>query len=269
MVKIGSVEIGSGLPKICLSVGGRTREEILAQTKKSDDLPVSLIEWRADHLGERGYEDVALQESILLGMKEITHKPIIYTLRTEEEGGRAGIKKRDYYSIIRDVITECSTDALDIEAFDQEQGYDGEKVEFLVNLAHDNDKKVILSNHEFQKTPPEEEILRRLMIMEKLGADIPKVAVMPREEKDVLILLEAARLAGEEALSTPFIALSMGELGQNSRVCGGSFGSAITFAAGESTNAPGQMGAEKLYACICAYYENNVQYSGTLKIRGK
>lgn len=258
VIQAGDVSIGEGMPKICLSVGGRNKDEILEQTKNALGKPVSLIEWRADHLLGHGYEDVALQCEILGAMKDITEKPIIYTLRTEDEGGRAGLKRREYYSIIRDVITDCDVAFIDIEAFDQEKGYDGEKVEFLVNLAHDNDKKVILSNHEFQKTPPEDEILRRLMIMEQLGADIPKIAVMPKDEKDVLVLLEAARLAGEEALSGPFIALSMGELGQTSRICGGSFGSAVTFASGETATAPGQMDVEKLHACICAYYENNI-----------
>lgn len=258
MIQIGNVEIGTGLPKICLSVGGRTVKDILEQAEKGNDLPVSLMEWRADFLADRGYEDIPFQKSIIKEMMEVTQKPIVYTLRSEEEGGMAKVKRREYYSIIRDIITETSAHAVDIEAFDQERGYDGEKVEFLVNLAHDNDKKVILSNHEFHKTPPEEEILRRLMIMEKLGGDIPKVAVMPKEEKDVLVLLEAARLAGEGAISKPFIALSMGELGQTSRVCGGSFGSAITFAAGASATAPGQMDAEKLHECICEYYRNNI-----------
>lgn len=258
IVKVGSVSIGQGMPKICLSLSGRTREDILLQVKEAVGKPADLIEWRADHLANAGYKDVLLQESILHEMKEISQIPIIYTLRTEEEGGRGRLKRRDYYGIIRDVITDCSTEAIDIEAFDQERGYDGEKVEFLVNLAHDNGKKVILSNHEFYETPPEEEILRRLIIMESLGADIPKIAVMPTEERDVLILLEAARLAEEEALSGPFIALSMGELGQTSRICGGSFGSAITFASGENTTAPGQMSAEKLHEYICAYYKNNI-----------
>lgn len=258
VVELGGMRIGEGLPKICLSVAGRTGEEILEQTRGSEGQPVDLIEWRADYLAGNGYEDIDFQIRILEEMKKITDKPIIYTLRTEEEGGSANLRRRDYYSIVREIIIRCSVEVVDIEAFDQEKGYDGEKVEFLVNLAHDNGKKVILSNHDFRKTPTEEEILRRLIIMEQLGADIPKMAVMPREERDVLVLLEAARLAGEEALTGPFVALSMGELGQVSRICGGSFGSAITFAAGSEETAPGQLGVQKLHECICAYYENAI-----------
>ena len=96
-----------------------------------------------------------------------------------------------------------------------------------------------------------------------VGADIPKIAVMPKEEQDVADLMEAARIMKEKYCRRPFIALSMGELGAKTRVCGGSFGSAVTFAGGGKaarmeTSAPGQMEAKKLKAYICDYYRDNV-----------
>jgi 3-dehydroquinate dehydratase len=46
----------------------------------------------------------------------------------------------------------------------------------------------------------------------------------------------------------------MGETGQTSRVCGGEFGSVITFAAGVKGTAPGQMEAGKLKQALDEYY---------------
>ena len=42
---------------------------------------------------------------------------------------------------------------------------------------------MIASNHDFQKTPPKEEIVSRLCFMQECGADIVKIAVMPQSKK--------------------------------------------------------------------------------------
>ena len=75
---------------------------------------------------------------------------------------------------------------------------------------------------------------------EKQGADIAKVAVMPKAQMDVLTLL-AATLAADNALRIPVITMSMGSMGAVSRLCGGAFGSAVTFAVGSGASAPGQI----------------------------
>ena len=50
---------------------------------------------------------------------------------------------------------------------------------------------MVVSNHDFEKTPSKEEIVARLQKMQELGADLPKIAVMPQCKKDVLTLLAA------------------------------------------------------------------------------
>ena len=113
----------------------------------------------------------------------------LYTLRTEEEGDN--LRRRDYYSIVREIIILCSVEVVDIEAFDR--WLRRRKVEFLVNLAHDKCKKVIFSNHDFRKIPDG----RKSSEDYHAGAvDGYSKMAMPREERDVLVLLEAARLAG-------------------------------------------------------------------------
>lgn len=42
----------------------------------------------------------------------------------------------------------------------------------LVEIAHQNGVKVIMSNHDFEKTPTSDEMMNRLEKMEVLGADI-------------------------------------------------------------------------------------------------
>ena len=63
---------------------------------------------------------------------------------------------------------------------------------------------------------------------------------MPRDRADVLTLLAATAQADAKA-RIPLISMSMGPLGAVTRMVGGVFGSALSFAVGAGSSAPGQM----------------------------
>ena len=116
----------------------------------------------------------------------------------------------------------------------------------VVETAHANGVKVIASNHDFHKTPAKEEIVSRLRKMQDLGADIPKIAVMPQNKKDVLTLLAATEEMTTNYADRPIITMSMAGTGVISRLCGEVFGSSMTFGAAKKASAPGQMGVNDL-----------------------
>ena len=68
---------------------------------------------------------------------------------------------------------------------------------------------------------------------------------MPKEERDVLNLLNATLMAREQ-LEIPIVTMSMGGIGTISRLCGESFGSALTFGCVGKASAPGQMELKQL-----------------------
>ena len=82
--------------------------------------------------------------------------------------------------------------------------------------------------------------------MQQMGADIPKIAVMPQNRKDVLTLLLATEEMTAEYADRPIITMSMSGTGLISRLCGEVFGSSCTFGAVGKVSAPGQMNAEDL-----------------------
>ena len=67
-------------------------------------------------------------------------------------------------------------DLVDVEAFTGD-----EVVKDIIEGAHAHDVKVVASNHDFDTTPDKDDIVGRLVKMQELGADIPKIAVMPRK----------------------------------------------------------------------------------------
>ena len=120
----------------------------------------------------------------------------------------------------------------------------------MVNVAREYGVKVVMSNHDFQKTPPQEEIVARLLKMERVGADISKIAVMPNNKKDVLTLLAATEEMATNYADRPIVTMSMSGTGVLSRLCGEVFGSAITFGAAGKASAPGQLEVGDLKAAL-------------------
>ena len=258
-VQIGTLTIGEGMPKICVGITGAAFDLVLDMHRGLLAEKADLLEWRTDYLLGGKYTDIEGINATLAKIAETDPRPVILTLRTESEGGQAALSAREYREIIRSYITESDAGIIDIEAFDKESAEGREIIAFLTALAHENGKLVILSNHDFNMTPSAKEILQRLQMMQDMGADIPKVAYMPQSEEDVHTLLLAAAEA-EEQLEVPFIALSMGELGQPSRICGGTFGSCVSFAASASAaTAPGQITADRLSDYLKQYYGENLE----------
>lgn len=243
-VKVRNIEIGAGIPKICVPIVGVTREEILAAAENIKSTKADVVEWRVDW-----YEDIfdfVKTEATMQALREVLGEmPILFTFRTSKEGGEKAIETETYVELNQNAAKTGLIDLVDVEAFTGD-----EAVKAIVEIAHANGVKVIASNHDFHKTPAKEEIVSRLRKMQELGADIPKIAVMPQNTKDVLTLLAATEEMANEYADRPIITMSMSGTGVISRLCGEVFGSALTFGAVGKVSAPGQMGIEDLTTVI-------------------
>ena len=81
--------------------------------------------------------------------------------------------------------------------------------------------------------------------MQDLGADLPKIAVMPKSPADVITMLDATQEMSNCHADRPIITMSMGN-GVITRICGEYFGSSMTFGAVGQVSAPGQIPVEQL-----------------------
>ena len=163
------------------------------------------------------------------------------TFRTSKEGGEKAIEDAAYAQLNIKAAQSGYVDLIDVEVFTGD-----EIVKEIIEGAHAAGVKVVASNHDFFKTPDKDDIIGRLRKMQDLGADIPKIAVMPQNKKDVLTLLAATEEMASEYADRPIITMSMAGTGVISRLCGEVFGSALTFGAAKKASAPGQMGVNDL-----------------------
>ncbi len=243
-IKIRNLKLGTGVPAICIPNIGKTREELLSKTIQYKKMHMDLMEWRADWFEE--IDDIEKVKETLADIRAaLGETPLLFTFRTKKEGGVREMDTQAYISLNKAVAATGNADLIDVEIFTG----DG-IVTDLISFIHKNNAKVVASNHDFDKTPSKSDIVYRLRKMQDMGADIPKIAVMPRTKKDVLTLLAATEEMASEYADRPIITISMSGLGSISRIAGEVFGSCLTFGSGETASAPGQIDAGKLNSVL-------------------
>ncbi|HCW54667.1 MAG TPA: type I 3-dehydroquinate dehydratase [Clostridium sp.] len=240
IVQVRNVKIGAGAPKIAVSLMGTDDIELETEISKLNDIKFDVAEWRVDFF--KDVEEIESVKKTLLHIRKwLNDIPIIFTFRSKNEGGNKEISREYYINLLLEVIETKEADLIDVELFTGD-----DEVKKIINTAHKKGVKVIISNHDFEKTPSKEKIIKRIKKMIDLGADIPKIALMPKCREDVLTLLSATSYVDERYSGIPIITMSMGSMGMVSRIAGELFGSSLTFGAAEKSSAPGQIQANDL-----------------------
>lgn len=240
IVEVKNVKIGEGIPKIAVPIVGTNNAELIEEVKGLKGIKLDIVEWRVDFY--ENVEDIEKVKEILAEIRAIlTHTPILFTFRTKKEGGEREVPVEYYVKLNCEIAKTKQVDLVDVELFTGD-----DYVQEVVETAHANGVKVVISNHDFFKTPEKEEIVSRLTKMTELNADLPKIAVMPQSEEDVLTLLCATNEMKQKYANQPIITMSMAGMGVISRIAGEFFGSVLTFGAAKKASAPGQIGVEDL-----------------------
>lgn len=232
-------------PLICVPITGRTRGEINQQLSKVISLSPDVIEWRADF-----FEHLDVHEAVMTIIRYIgkqTNIPLLFTIRSEREGGEPiDLSDQAVVELLCDVSVEAA-----ITYVDYEIANDDAYVETVRKSCEENNKQLILSYHHFTETPKDNQLMTIANRAHSLGAQIVKMAVMPHNQADVIRLLHLTNQLNNQ-LDLPIITMSMGEIGQISRVIGWVYGSMMTFAVGVDSSAPGQIEVKQLRKAIDA-----------------
>lgn len=231
------------VPYICVPLTGKTKEVLADQLETILSQEPDLIEWRADFFTDLDDNDLVLK--IIKDIKGKTDVPLLFTIRAEHEGGeKIKLSEEEKVALISAVCQKSDVDIVDFETSNDEK-----YVKFIRDVSKDNGKQLILSFHDFSKTPDNDEIVERAKKAQSFGADIAKFAVMPNSKEDVLRLLEVTKVI-DNLLDIPVVTMSMGDHGGFSRIAGWAYGSIITFGVGVELSAPGQIPVKKLREAI-------------------
>lgn len=208
--------------------------ECILPSDRFDELAeqdLRILELRFDSFSEPWSDVVAFAQSMR------SRFAILGTCRENEEN-RNLLKQRyaDFVPVVDCVDIEIGTErALRSE---------------LIRITKDSSRQLMLSHHDFEKTPPDAELDRTIDDALLLRADFVKLALAAPSRQDAARLMFLLERRRDAHLS----AFSMGSAGAVTRIAGGLFGSIFTYGYMDHPNAPGQLSARELLALRKKFY---------------
>ena len=212
--------------KTCISIAEKTptkiKQVLKIALKKSDYVEVRLDFLKIEQIPE------ALEI-----IKSDLNK-IVCTLRPKTEGGKFSGNEKERIAIIK-LIAEYSPFLLDIE-------YNTlKKNTSLVKYLKSTKTKLLVSWHDFKKTPSTLELKKKLNQMSKFSSNV-KIVSTAKSTNDSTRMLELYSKKGKNNL----ISFAMGDFGRISRILCLYLGSPYTYVSLGKAIAPGQFSVDEI-----------------------
>ena len=216
--------------KTCVSIAETTPKKLLQTLrialKKSD-----YVEIRFDFLKAEQIPQVL--ETVKKDLKKI-----VCTLRPKTEGGKFAGKEKERLSILK-LIAEYNPFLLDIEFNTMKQNKN------LVKYLKTTKTKLLISGHDFKKTPSLTELKKKLNQMSKFSSNV-KIVTTAKSTKDSTRVLQL--YSKKENIN--LIAFTMGNPGRVSRILSLYLGSPYIYVSLGKPVAPGQFSLDEVKRII-------------------
>jgi len=211
------------LINICASIPAENPESLRDKINRAFSSGANYVEIRFDFLDLSDMEEA-------LKIAETFREKAIFTLRTSAEGGKFKANINDRIEWLKK-LAMAKPMLLDIEYSTIQSNED------LANYCKTQKIPVLLSWHDFEKTPPKDQ-LRCMLEKMRVYSNHIKMVTTAINIVDALRILDLY----ENAVESNLIAFSMGEAGIISRIMCTIIGkSPFTYAALEESIAPGQL----------------------------
>ena len=217
--------------KTCVSIGEKNPKKLKNVLKKAL-LKSDFAEIRFDYLKK---SDIPI---VLEDIKKSLSR-CVCTLRPKSEGG-VFIGKEDERRLILRLIAEYNPFLLDVE-FNAIQ-----KDKKLASYLRKTKCKLLISWHDFKKTPNESQLRSKFNKMTKFS-DIVKIVTVANSVSDASRLLSLYSIKSENET----IAFCMGEQGKFSRILCLHLGSPFTYVSLGKAIAPGQFSLREIKSLEC------------------
>ena len=212
--------------KTCVSIAETTP----AKTKKTLKIALSksdFVEVRLDFL-----KISQIPEALELIKKDLNR--IVCTLRPKTEGGKFSGNEKERIAILK-LIAEYNPHLLDVEFNTLRKNSD------LVKYLKTTKTKLLVSWHNFKKTPKSSELRKKIKQMGKFSSNV-KIVSTAKSTDDSTRMLELYSKKGKNNL----ISFAMGDYGRISRILCLYLGSPYTYVSLGKAIAPGQFSVDEV-----------------------
>jgi 3-dehydroquinate dehydratase I len=215
--------------KICACLAEQSFKDCINKIKKINTLPIKIIEHRIDFM-----KNIEKLEEIY----SQTKLPIIATCKIENNF--KGNEKDIYNVLINAINAGCSFVDIDLNMNEEIR-------EKIILQAKKRKIKVIISWHDFKKTPLEKELKDILTKEIKAGADICKIVTTSKSENDNNIILSLYdEIKQVNFTNVKLIAFAMGTKGKITRINALKKGCPFMYASINKKSAPGQIDVKEM-----------------------
>ena len=216
--------------KTCASIAEKTpdriRQKLKIALRKSD-----YVEIRFDFLKAE-----QIPETLELIKKDLTR--VVSTLRPKKEGGKFSGSEKERMAILK-LIAEYNPFLLDVEFNTMNRNA------ALVRYLSVTKTKLLVSWHDFKRTPSSTELQKKMKQMSKFSHNV-KIVSTARSTEDATRMLELYSKKGKNNL----ISFSMGDFGRISRILCLYLGSPYTYVSLGKAVAPGQFSVDEVKKII-------------------
>ncbi len=212
--------------KTCVSIAEKTPNKI-KQTLKIALKKSDYVEVRFDFL-----KIEQIPEAIEMIKKDL--KKIVCTLRPKTEGGKFSGNEKERIAILK-LIAEYNPFLLDVEFNTLKRNSS------LVKYLKSTKTKLLVSWHDFKKTPSSAELKKKMNQMIKFSSNV-KIVCTAKSTEDSNRMLELYSKKGKSNL----ISFAMGDLGRISRILCLYLGSPYTYVSLGKAVAPGQFSVDEV-----------------------
>ena len=216
--------------KTCVSIAEKTPQKI-KQTLKIALKKSDYVEVRFDFL-----KIEQIPEALEIIKNDLNK--IVCTLRPKTEGGKFPGKENERIAIIK-LIAEYSPFLLDIEFNTLNKNQE------LRKYLKSTKTKLLVSWHDFKKTPTGAELKKKLNQMSKMSSNV-KIVSNAKSTEDSTRMLELYNKKGKINL----ISFAMGDFGRISRILCLYLGSPYTYVSLGKAVAPGQFSVDEMNKII-------------------
>jgi len=219
--------------KTCVSIAEKTPKKLYFSLKKA--------------LKNSDYAEIRfdfLQQSQVPDALELVKKHLrrcVCTLRPKNEGGVFSGNEKERISILK-LISEYNPYLIDIE-------YNTlKKNKNLLNYIKKTKTDILVSWHDFKKTPNESQLNKMFNLMKRFSKNV-KIVTMAKSTNDSSLVLSLYH----DAKPVNLIAFSMGDYGRISRILCLLLGSPFTYVSLGKAIAPGQFSLNEMKSILKIY----------------
>ncbi|MEG0291740.1 MAG: type I 3-dehydroquinate dehydratase [Anaerovoracaceae bacterium] len=240
------------IPNICAPICGNTCELLISEIELAKQKHCDVLEWRIDY-----FDDIEKLYETSMVLNKVWNKPLIYTFRSYNQGGKQRHTRQEYIGIINSIISNCGNNGgfIDVEP----STINDDKVFMeLKDRANEAGFKVISSHHIFETGASVDEAMATLEKLRAYNPQVLKFAITlditsyKNLTKKYFCNKDETKREGIEIL------IAMGKDGVQSRIGEGEYIPFLTFGSLRETTASGQVDIDELRARICEYYNISV-----------